>query len=119
MRELGVIDGGAIRRLRDWGGPELPRKMVEIFLSHTPDRLVQIRAGVSGRNGAEVGAGAHSLKSSAGNVGAVQLQALCQAAEMMAEAKDFRALDGLLPELERIYSNSREELEGILKGMVE
>jgi len=112
-----VIDIRALDRLRKWGGEGLPMRMVEIFLDHSSERLEQIRDGVARQDHRRAELGAHSLKSSAGNVGASRLQALCQGAETMAEDEDMSALAGLLPELDRAYSTARKELERILEGM--
>ena len=109
-----VIDLRALDRLRKWGGEGLPTRMVEIFLDHSSERLEQIREGVGKQDPRRAELGAHSLKSSAGNVGASRLQALCQSAEMMAEGEDLSALAGLLPELEQAYATARKELEKIL-----
>lgn len=117
MPDSPVIDRTAIERLRKWGGADLPRTMIDIFLNHTPERLVQMREGVARKDAREAETGAHSLKSSAGNVGATRLQALCQAAEMLAEAGDLDAVGGLLGELEGAYAAARAELEKIMGGM--
>jgi HPt (histidine-containing phosphotransfer) domain-containing protein len=117
MHESPVIDPGAIQRLRKWGGIGLPRRMIEIFLMHSSERIVQIRQGIEREDAAGAEAGAHSLKSSAGNVGASRLQALCQAAEMLAKAADFVGLRGLVGEIEGAYQDARDELERILEGM--
>jgi HPt (histidine-containing phosphotransfer) domain-containing protein len=84
---------------------------------HSFERIVQIREGIQAEDATGVETGAHSLKSSAGNVGASRLQALCQAAEMLAEGGDFAGLSGLLGEIEGAYQDAREELERILEGM--
>ena len=117
MPDSPVIDLGAIERLREWGGEGLPRRMVHIFLMHSPERILQIRKGIAEGDASGAGTGAHSLKSSAGNVGAARLQALCQAAETLAEAKDFAALKELLEELEGAHQDAHAELEKILEGM--
>lgn len=117
MPDSPVIDIRAIERLRKWGGEALPRKMIEIFFNHASERLGQIRDGVAQEDPRQAQLGAHSLKSSAGNVGASRLEVLCQGAETLAEAGDLSALEGLLPELERVYATAREELETILEGM--
>ena len=117
MPDSPIIDRGAIERLRVWGGETLPVRMIDIFLDHSPERMIQIREGIAEEDAGEVETGAHSLKSSAGNVGASRLQALCQAAEMLAQARDFVSLKELLEELEGTYLDAREELDEILEGM--
>ena len=116
MSKLPVIDMAAIERLQEWGGLDLPQKMVGIFLAHTADRLAQIQSGLAAKDHESAATGAHSLKSSAGNVGATQLQVLCQEAEIMAEAGDFSSLKALLPDLESAYAATREELRRIMEG---
>jgi len=117
MPDSPVIDPGAIERLRKWGGEGLPRRMIDIFLIHSPERVLQIREGIAREDASGAETGAHSLKSSAGNVGATRLQALCQAAETLAEARDFVALKELLGELEGAHQDAQAELEKILEGM--
>ncbi|MGD8361017.1 MAG: Hpt domain-containing protein [Gemmatimonadota bacterium] len=112
-----AIDIRALDRLRKWGGENLPPKMIQIFLDHSSERLEQITDGVARQDPRRAELGAHSLKSSAGNVGASRLQTLCQDAERLAEDEDMSALAGLLPELDRAYSTARKELEKILEGM--
>lgn len=119
MSKAPAIDMAAIDRLKEWGGNTLPQKMVGIFLDHTEDRLDQIRNGLAEEDHESAATGAHSLKSSAGNVGASQLQGICQEAEKMAEARDFSSLGSILPDLETAYAAAREELEKILEGLVE
>lgn len=116
MPDSPVIDTTAIERLRKWGGEDLAQTMIEIFLNHASERLRQIREAVAQEDPRQAELGAHSLKSSAGNVGASRLEVLCQGAETLGEAGDLAALEGILPELEQAYAAAREELEEILKG---
>ena len=117
MPDSPVIDPEAVERLRKWGGEDLAIRMIEIFLGHTPERIQQIQEGIDKRDARGAETGAHSLKSSAGNLGAARLQSLCQAAEMLAEAKEFGAMEGIMEELEREYDAAREELKRIMEGM--
>lgn len=117
MNESTVIDADALGRLEDWGGEDLIRKMLGIFLEHAPERMEQIRTGAG--NGAldEVERGAHSLKSSAGNLGVRRLQS--RAAEMEARAADGDA-DGvraLLPDLESAYTEGSAALAELAESL--
>lgn len=118
MPELPAVDREAIGRLREWGGEALAARMIDIFLEHSTERIIQIREGVADDDAGAAGTGAHSLKSSAANVGAFRLQALCQSAEMLAASADLVALKGLLGELEEAHRDAREALEEILEGMM-
>ncbi|MGW8266270.1 MAG: Hpt domain-containing protein [Longimicrobiales bacterium] len=117
MPDSPAVDRGAVERLRKWGGEALALRMIDIFLRYSPERVIQIRNGIAGEDAGEAETGAHSLKSSAGNVGAVRLQTLCQAVETLAHSEDFVGLKERLKELEEAYQEAREELEDLLEGM--
>ena len=117
MSDQPIIDQSAIARLKEWGGLELPRKMIDLFLSHSPERMDQIREGFSTSEARKAETGAHSLKSSAGNVGAVRLQKLAQEAEFLAEKEDMTALGEMLPEMEVAFGAACDELKSLLEGM--
>ncbi len=119
MTERPVIDPAAIQRLRDWGGPTLPRKLIDIFLSHTPERLNQVREGLETGVAQMAEAGAHSMKSSAGNVGAVVLQHLSERAEDLARDGKLEDLTRLFSELERSFHAACEELKAMMERMDE
>ena len=119
MNDLPELDKEAIHRLEEWGGQTLAKKMIEIFLSSTSARLDQIRGGLSENAPEEAERGAHSLKSSAGNVGAVRLQHLAEKAESVAEDKDMEELQALLVLMEASYEKACVALRNLLEGMEE
>jgi len=117
MNDTPIIDPKAIERLREWGGTELPKKMIDIFLSHSPERIDQIREGLSAATIRAAERGAHSLKSSAGNVGAVRLQRLSEKAESLAESGDLTGLVESFPALEVAFGEACDELKRLLEEM--
>jgi two-component system, sensor histidine kinase and response regulator len=99
-----LMDPQAFVRLREWGGDVLLGKMVGLFLKNAPDRMEEIRAGLEEGDAPRAERGAHSLKSSAGNLGAERLRRLCQYLEDAAEEgrlEDARALHPLVLEAYR------------------
>lgn len=82
-----LLDPAAFVRLREWGGDELLRKMIDLFLGNGPDRLAQVRRGLEGGKAEEVERGSHSLKSSAGNLGAEALRRQAARVEALAEGR--------------------------------
>jgi len=114
MNELPLVDPGQMERLKEWGGPELQRKMIDLFLTHAVERMDQIRDGVAGGVAQKAETGAHTLKSSAGNVGAQRVQKLAQDAESLAEAGDLEGLKGLLPSLEKEFDAACGALRTVL-----
>jgi two-component system sensor histidine kinase/response regulator len=117
MHDLPTIDLAQIERLKEWGGPDLQRKMVDLFLTHARERLEQIKEGVSTGGSKTAETGAHTLKSSAGNVGAQRVQRLSQDAEDLAEAGKLDELKALLPSLEEEFEVACGALKTILEGV--
>jgi HPt (histidine-containing phosphotransfer) domain-containing protein len=113
MTESATIDPAALDRLREWGGEKLLREMLRLFLDNSPVRMEQIRAGVASGTAREVEQGAHSLKSSAANLGARALRDVCAEMEERAHAEDVEGVEELAPRLEDVYASARARLEAI------
>jgi HPt (histidine-containing phosphotransfer) domain-containing protein len=71
-----IIDKAALERLEEWGGTKLSTEIVKLFLENGPARMDQIREAIDGDDLDVPERGAHSLKSSAANVGALHVQRL-------------------------------------------
>jgi HPt (histidine-containing phosphotransfer) domain-containing protein len=89
----------AVERLRHWGGNALVREMSAIFFEDAPTRLAAARAGVSDGDPAAVVRAMHALKASAGQLGAVRAQRLCNLAEQQARAGDLAGLGTSIDEI--------------------
>jgi HPt (histidine-containing phosphotransfer) domain-containing protein len=98
-------DPAALERLHRWGGDALRTQIVEMFLARAPDQIAAALAAAQRGDAEEVRKVAHTLKSSAGQLGAVSMQRLCQDAERRAEAGEGSSLVPLVhalgAELER------------------
>lgn len=79
-----ALDPAALERLRRLGGDELTERMVGIFLRLGEDRLAAAREGLARSDPEMVERAAHSLRSSAGNVGARALVERAEAVERTA-----------------------------------
>lgn len=108
-----VIDPEAIERLQEWGGPDLVRKMVRLFLENAPERMSLIRTGLATGELEVAERGAHSLKSSAGNVGARDLHLVSAEMEDLASRAEEEAMEDLLPRLEEVYERSVSALSAL------
>ena len=117
MTDSGVIDHSALERLREWGGDNLAAQMVRLFLKNSGTRMDQIRNGVTAGDPEETERGAHSLKSSAANIGAETLRTLATNVESAALDQDLDTLRDLLPRIESAYGVAIKELESISKDM--
>lgn len=76
-----TIDDAVQARLVRLGGQRLQRRMIEAFLTHTSARAEAIAEAGSNGDLQAMEIAAHSLKSSAGNLGAERLRHLCGALE--------------------------------------
>jgi HPt (histidine-containing phosphotransfer) domain-containing protein len=112
-----ILEHSALDRLREWGGEKLLGQMIRLFLANAPGRMTQIREGIGGGDIKESEKGAHSLKSSAANVGAQQVRAIAADMERAAAGGDTAAVSALLPSLESAFSQAVTALESVEKGL--
>lgn len=117
MSDLQILDQGALDRLKEWGGEKLLAQMLRLFLDNAPGRMSQIRNGVAGGNIKETEKGAHSLKSSAANIGAEQVRAIAANMERAAADGDVAAVTTLLPSLEAAFAQAIGALETAERGL--
>ncbi|MEX2467717.1 MAG: Hpt domain-containing protein [Gemmatimonadota bacterium] len=111
------IDPQALERLREWGGDKLVGQMIRLFISNAGQRMDQIRTGVSEDQIRDAEMGAHSLKSSAANLGAERVRELAATIELAASDGDMVPIRECLPELEVAFTAAVSELESIEQGM--
>lgn len=117
MTESEVIDPQAIERLKEWGGEKLAGQMVRLFLKNSGTRMDQIRTGIAEADVEEAERGAHSLKSSAANIGGEHLRTLATQIEAAALSDDVERMRQLGPELEAAYSAVMDALATMEKEM--
>lgn len=91
--------------------------MVRLFLKNSDARMDQIRTGAREGDPEETEKGAHSLKSSAANIGAETLRTLVTQIESAALNGELDSMLSLLPGVESAYAAAIAELESIEKGM--
>lgn len=111
------IDRQALERLREWGGDRLVTQMIHLFLSNAGQRVSQIRVGVRDGVAREAEMGAHSLKSSAANLGAERVRDLAAAIELAASNGDMSPVGRQLPALEAEFAAAVVELTRIERGV--
>ena len=97
-----VGDADALRRLERFGGHKLREELTTLFLQEAPGRIATARAALAGGDLDAVRIMAHMLKSSAGQMGALRVQLLCERLECPDHPPDLvRALSGLDEEVAR------------------
>lgn len=93
-------DLDALKRLERFGGLKLRVELTTLFLEEAPSRVATARAAVAAGDVEAVRAMAHMLKSSAGQMGAIRVQYLCERLET----------PELPPDLTRALSEIDEEI---------
>ena len=115
MSDSQIIDPQALERLKEWGGDKLAGQMVRLFLKNSGSRMDQIRQGAQAGDLDEAERGAHSLKSSAANIGAETVRTFATRVESASLEKDLESVRRLLPDLEAAFAAAIDELEALEK----
>jgi HPt (histidine-containing phosphotransfer) domain-containing protein len=118
-RSPAPVDLGMLRNLRaaqGAGQPDIVAEVVAIFLQDAPGRVATIRAGVARGDLEGASRAAHTLKGSAGHLGARTLSTLCaRFEEKVREGSPFdasSAADAIAEELARVREALGEETKG-------
>lgn len=106
-----VVEAAALERLLRIGGQPFLLEMIDLFLAHAPGRLAAARAALGDGDHHRLYGAAHSLKATAGNLGARRLQAVAEEVERRSRAGEAASLPALLDEMDRCYEGVRERLE--------
>lgn len=106
-----VVESAAIDRLLRIGGQDFLLEMIALFLENAPERIRAARAGLQREDLQAVYRAAHSLKSTAGNLGARPLQESAERLEKRAAAREREGLEALMDEVAARYEAVRERLE--------
>lgn len=99
--------------LREMGGEDFLRGIVEGFLDSVPERIQRARNSSAAGNLEAVAQIARSLKSSAGNIGAVNLYEVARRAELAAREADQVAAARFVDSLQSYFNAIRGELEDV------
>jgi HPt (histidine-containing phosphotransfer) domain-containing protein len=116
MDDTPAVDPAALDRLHGLGGDKLVSQMVRLYLENASERLRQIDSGLAPDGDvSEAASGAHSLKSSAANVGATRVSALSAAMEAVAARGDPAPLLPMREELGEALEEAEARLSELLK----
>ena len=103
-----------IRALERPGTPSMLGRVIQVYLSTTPNLLSAMRDGVAQGDSEAVRQAAHSLKSASANLGATQLAQMCQALEGQARAGGCPESGVEVDALETAFQQVRRALEAEL-----
>ncbi|MEZ4221637.1 MAG: response regulator [Polyangiaceae bacterium] len=122
--QVPLVDIDALERVRSMAsnGNDLLRRVLNTYLNVSKDWVGAIRSGVESDDLSRVREGAHTLKSSSSNLGAMKLSKLSAEMETLARRGDLQGAHALWPDLARTHFETCALLEahhGRLEGTVQ
>lgn len=105
-----TLDPDTTARLAQLGGPGFVGDLLRLFEEHGALRVAAVESAAERMDLVAVRRGAHSLVSTAGNLGARRLAALCTTLERAAATLDAPAVAALVPALAPAFAAARAEL---------
>jgi HPt (histidine-containing phosphotransfer) domain-containing protein len=118
MAEARVLDPSVVESLRQLtpsGEPDVLTEVLQMFLQEVPSRIGRLRNAWTSGDIQEVQRAAHSLKGSAGNIGAQRLLAVCRQLDDGVACADAAAMATLVSALDVEFGKVEEEIQRLLK----
>lgn len=109
MSNLPLIDEAVLDSLGQYGPGDFLEQMIDLFLATSSETMVSLREAATVGNGAQMAFDAHSLRSSAGNLGLLALVEAARALEESALA-DSSSLPSRTHDLVTVHGATVEEL---------
>jgi HPt (histidine-containing phosphotransfer) domain-containing protein len=119
MEQGPVLDPAVLntlRKLTSPGEPDVLKEVLRLFLDEVPPRIVRLRNAWAAGNIEEVHRAAHSLKGSAGNIGARRLHAVCGQLDDKARSRDLAALAPLVDALGAEFDKVEAEIRRVMSA---
>lgn len=116
MATQAVLDPAVIETLRQLtvpGEPDVLAEVLKLFLEETPPRIEKLRNAWTARNIQEVQRMAHSLKGSAGNIGANGLFEICKQLDQAGRSGTVVDAGGLIEALDDEFGKVEAEIHRI------
>jgi HPt (histidine-containing phosphotransfer) domain-containing protein len=117
MSTAPVLDPAVINTLRQLSVPGEPDVLIEVlklFLAEAPPRIERLRNAWGARNIQEVQRAAHSLKGSAGNIGAQRMYEVCKQLDEVRRSGRLQAADHLVDTLGAEFDKVEAEIHRII-----
>ncbi len=111
------IDPLFLRRLQELGGDKLATELVDMYLIRGAQLLETISDGIDDQKFSEIKNAAHSLISSAGNLGGKKISNLSKLMENAALEEQIDGMPDLLSELLTAQDVFQKYLKGALEGL--
>ena len=104
----------SLRQLNVDGEPDVLAEVLQLFLEDVPRRIAKLRAACEAGDAVEVYKAAHSLKGSAGNIGAKPLLAVCRQLDDRGRAGDLTGSEHLVDALDAEFAKVEVAIRGLL-----
>ena len=104
------VDDAVLRRLAAMIGDTGAEEVIDAYLDDAPKRLADFRRGLDANDLELARRSAHTLKSTAGSLGARRFAEFCEEVEASARVGDAARLREFLPQLEAQLARVLEEL---------
>jgi HPt (histidine-containing phosphotransfer) domain-containing protein len=111
MADTPDVNPAALERLKSIGGVRLLVNMIELFVQHAPARVAAASQAARAADLDALSGAVHSLKSSAGNLGACAVQDLAERLERAATEGRAAEIPALIEDLERALPRALARLE--------
>ena len=107
-----VID--KLRQLTPPGEPDVLNQVLQLFLTEVPRRVERLRNALASGDIEEVARCAHSLKGSAGNIGARALHELCSRMDAQARENDLAGAGSLVDSVTAEFGKVESEIHRLI-----
>ena len=117
MGEPVVLDPAVIDTLRQLtppGEPDVLAEVLRLFLEEAPPRIARLRNAWASGNIEDVHRAAHSLKGSAGNIGARRLYDVCRRLDEQGRSDDRSGVSQLVDELGVEFGKVESEIHRLI-----
>ena len=104
-----MLDG--LAQLPQSGSRNLVHRVVQAYLDRSGELMTRLGEEIDSMNVDGVRAGAHALKSSSANVGALHFSGLCKVLEAAAKQEDLSQVEATWQQIQDEYSNVIEALK--------
>jgi len=114
MSQIKSVNADIIENLKSLGGMELLAELHTVFISTSEPIIADLHKAIAAGDALAVQDKAHSLKSSSGNMGALQLSQICLQLEKMGQAKDLTQAKAVAQSLDQEFKQVSLELGEIV-----
>lgn len=117
MSELPVLDSAVVSGLRQLtppGEPDVLAEVLNLFLVEVPPRMDRLRNAWAAGNIEQVHRAAHSLKGSAGTIGARRLYEVCRQLDTRGKSADLAGMATLVDALGAEFDKVEAEIRRLL-----